>query len=332
MNRLQEMRKKLDQQLNKNRPSGNRDNSVFPHWNAPDGSVTTLRFLPDGNEDNVFFWLEKQAINLTFNGIKGTDHNDVVTVQVPCVDMWKPKSCPITQEISPWFNTDMDEIARKYWKKRSYLFQGFVIDSDLDEDETPENPIRRFIMSKSLFKIIQDSILDTAMFEDLPTDYNNGTNFRIKKTKNGNYADYSTSQWDRRESALTEDQLKAIDENGLYNLSDYLPSRPSEEGLEVMFDMFTASLDDKPYDPDLWAEHFKPWNLDQIMGNTSDSNDSSSSSKVSSKNASTDDDDDATGTTEESASKVDEEVVESKSATKDASSILEQLRNRTAQS
>ena len=34
------------------------DNSIYPHWNMEEGSSATLRFLPDGNTKNTFFWQE----------------------------------------------------------------------------------------------------------------------------------------------------------------------------------------------------------------------------------------------------------------------------------
>ena len=77
----------------------------------------------------------------------------------------------------------------------------------LNEDTTPENPIRRFIIGPQIFNIIRGALLDPEM-ENLPTDYDKGVDFRINKTSKGGYADYSTSKWSRKESALTEDQKK----------------------------------------------------------------------------------------------------------------------------
>ena len=71
-----------------------------------------------------------------------------------------------------------------------------------------------------------------------------GTDFRLTKTTKGQYADYSTSKWARKESALTEEELAAIDTNGLYNLNDFLPTKPSEEGVQatVIFCLFMHNL------------------------------------------------------------------------------------------
>ena len=54
--------------------------------------------------------------------------------------------------------------------------------------------------------------------QEMPTDYNAGLD-PITKTTKGQYADYSTSKWARKETALTEAQLAATDTHGLNTLS-----------------------------------------------------------------------------------------------------------------
>jgi hypothetical protein len=98
--------------------------------------------------------------------------------------------------------------------------------------------------------------------ENLPTDYVAGTDFRLAKTTKGQYADYSTSKWARKETALTEEQLAAIDTHGLHNLNDYLPAKPTPEGVQAIAEMFQASVDGELYDPAKWGNFFKPYGLD----------------------------------------------------------------------
>ena len=157
------------------------DNAIFAHWNIPEGSSATLRFLPDADENNTFFWKERQMIRLNFPGVKGQDETKPVTVQVPCVEMWG-EQCPVHAEIRPWFkDTTMEDMGRKYWKKRSYIFQGFVTASDMQEDSVPENPIRRFVISPQIYKIISSALMDPE-FQEIPTDYEAGTDFVIRKS------------------------------------------------------------------------------------------------------------------------------------------------------
>ena len=201
------------------------DNAIYPHWNIDEGTSAVLRFLPDADVDNTFFWQERQMIRLSFPGVKGGDSKPV-TVQVPCAEMYGD-TCPVLTEVRPWFkDASLEDMGRKYWKKRSYIFQGFVTENPLNET-APENPIRRFVISPQIFNIIKSALMDPDM-ENIPTDYINGTDFRVTKTTKGQYADYSTSKWMRKERALDETELASIDTNGLYTLSDFLPKRPGE--------------------------------------------------------------------------------------------------------
>ena len=37
------------------------------------------------------------------------------------------ENCPVLAEVRPWYKDEtLKEMANKYWKKRSYIFQGFV--------------------------------------------------------------------------------------------------------------------------------------------------------------------------------------------------------------
>ena len=61
---------------------------------------------------------------------------------------------------------------------------------------------------------------------------------RPTKTTKGQYADYSTSSWARRERSLDSNERAAIDTHGLFNPNDYPPSNPNEEELGVIGKMF----------------------------------------------------------------------------------------------
>ena len=272
---LAEIRAKLQAQENRggdNRSSGGGDNAIFPFWNIPENSTSVLRFLPDGDTSNTFFWRERQMIRLDFQGIKGQPDSRRVTVNVPCNEMWGPVgSCPILSEVRQWFkDPSLEDMGRKYWKKRSYVFQGFVVESSLDE-ETPENPIRRFVINPSIFNIIKGALMDSD-FEELPTDYEGGTDFRLTKTTKGQYADYSTSSWARRERSLDSNERSAIETYGLYNLNDYLPKQPSEEELRVIGEMFEASVEGHLYDPEQWGNFYRPGGVQIDTANSAPNN------------------------------------------------------------
>ena len=269
---LAEIRARIAAQDTKSNTKGSNtqsDNSIYPHWNMDEGTTAAIRFLPDGDTKNEFFWVEKQIIKLPFNGVKGRPEMKQVVVQVPCVEMYNDGSiCPILAEVRPWYKDEtLKEMANKYWKKRSYIFQGFVRQNPLGDDKTPVNPIRRFVISPQIIPIIKSGLLDPEIME-LPTDYTRGLDFNIKKSSKGGYADYSTSNWARRETALTDAEQAAIEAHGLFNLTDFLPKKPGEAELRILKEMFEASVEGEPYDNERWGQYYRPWGLEAPAGTT----------------------------------------------------------------
>jgi len=245
--------------------TGGGDNAIYPFWNMAEGNSATMRFLPDGNESNDFFWAERLMIKLPFSGVKGDTSSRPVQVQIPCMEMYG-ETCNILNEVRGWFkDPSLEDMGRKYWKKRSYVFQGFVVDDPLKEDTTPENPIRRFIIGPQIFQIIKQSLLDPDM-EELPTDYTAGIDFRLNKGSKGGYADYGTSNWARRERPLSDTEMNAVNTNGLFNLSDFLPKKPGDIEQKVMYEMFEASVDGEAYDADRWSQYFRPAGMQARTG------------------------------------------------------------------
>lgn len=252
----------LEQQAKKDRAKtgGNYtgDNAVYPFWNNPEGSSATIRFLPDGNQANDFFWLERLIIKLPFPGVKGQNDAKPVEIQVPSTDMWTPNSCPINAEIRPWWKEkSTEDLARKYYRKKSYLFQGFVTNNPNDKDTTPENPIRRFVINPSVFDIIKSILLDQDL-EHTPTDTEHGRDFYLVKTTKGGYANYASSKWAMKERALSDDERDAVSKFGLYNLDQFLPKKPDEAHLKSIMEMFEASVNEELYDLERWGNFYRP--------------------------------------------------------------------------
>ena len=264
---LQEIRARLAASENKQGNSNFTEGSgaIYPHWNMEEGQSATLRFLPDGNTKNTFFWAERAMIRLPFNGIKGEMDSKQVQVQVPCVEMWG-ETCPVLTEVRTWFkDKSLEEMGRKYWKKRSYIFQGFVRENPIADDKTPDNPIRRFIIGPQIFTLIKGALMDPEL-EELPTDLLRGLDFRISKTAKGGFADYNSSKWSRKESALTEAEQAAIEAHGLFDLSTFLPKKPTDVEIKVIKEMFEASVDGQSYDTERWGQYFRPAGVNAPAG------------------------------------------------------------------
>ena len=264
---LADIRARLEAQEHKPANNNQSGGLTYPHWKINEGSQAILRFLPDANEENPFFWVERAMIKLPFPGIKDRDAKDVI-VQVPCMEMYGDNEvCPILAEVRPWFkDKSMEDMGRKYWKKRTYVFQGLVHQDPIGEDNVPENPIRKFMISPQIFTIIKASLMDPEM-EDLPTDYTNGLDFRVTKTSKGGYADYSTSTWSRKETVLSAEEVQAIETFGLNDLSSWLPPKPNEVELKIIHEMFEASVDGQQYDVEKSGNYYRPWGVDKPSGN-----------------------------------------------------------------
>lgn len=327
---LAEIRARLQAAENKGKEgsTGGGDRSIYPHWNMEEGQSATLRFLPDGNPKNTFFWQERAMIRLPFNGVKGEMDSKQVMVQVPCVEMWG-ETCPILTEVRTWFkDKSLEDMGRKYWKKRSYIFQGFVRENPLSDDTTPENPIRKFIIGPQIFTTIKGALMDPEL-EELPTDMLRGLDFRISKGSKGGFADYNGSKWARKESALTEDEQAAVEKHGLFDLSTFLPKKPTDVELKVIKEMFEASVDGQPYDAERWGQYFRPAGV-QAPGGSTGSEDAAPAARpapvVAAKPAVTDEDppfDTDEGTTAASAP-----VAKPAGDSKNAQDILAMIRAR----
>lgn len=256
---LAEIRAKLLAE-DKKQTFGGGDIALFRHWNTKSGTTSIVRFLPDADEDNDYFWRERRMFKLPFSGIKGQSDNKPFKLQLPCAEMWGG-TCPILKEVRPWWDDkSMEKLASTYWTKKSYLFQGFVVETAVDEDETPENPIRRFIMSPQIYKIIRAALVNPDFGEDMPTDYDKGRDFRINAEQDGKYMEYGTSSWSFTSRELKQDERDAIAEHGLFLLNDFMPKQPGDEELDEQFNLFEASVNGELYDPELY-KFYKPWSL-----------------------------------------------------------------------
>lgn len=255
------LREEAEKKNGGGKPSGSGgDNASFPFWDIPENTSATIRFLPDANDDNPWFWVERQTIKLPFQGVHGGESptDNPVIVNVPCVDMFGD-TCPIIAHTRPWWKDEAKkETARKYYKKRSFITQGFVVSSPFEESSTPENPIRRFLLGPSLLEKIKAGLADPDM-EFHPTDYLNGCDFRIRKTKKQDYNNYDTSEWARRSRALTEVERIAIEQYKLFNLKDFLGARPDAEGIDIIKQMFLSSLKGEPFDSERFGKHYRPF-------------------------------------------------------------------------
>lgn len=191
----------------------------YPFWKMPDDSIAVFRFLPDLDEDNPLgFLVENLQHELTINGERK---------KVPCLSMYG-ESCPVCDLSRKYYDEKNEELGKKYYRKKSYIGEGIVVESPIDHDQNALVKLIEF--GPKIFKQIQ-SAFQSGDLESAPFELKGGYNFRIKKTKSGQYADYGTSSFAPKQSDLDDEIIEAMT---LYDLKAYRTKYVDRATLEAM--------------------------------------------------------------------------------------------------
>ena len=193
----------------------------FSFWKMPDDTQCVVRFLPDLDDENPMgFLVENLTHTLVVNGEKKT---------VPCLSM-HGESCPICELSRQYYDEKNEELGKKYYRKKSYIGQVLVIESPIEHDQ---NQIVKLIdFGPKIFKLIQ-AAFQSGDLEEPPYELKGGYNFRIKKTKAGQWSDYGTSSFAPKQTDLDEEVIDAVKAE-LHSLSEYREKYVTRAALEAM--------------------------------------------------------------------------------------------------
>lgn len=210
----------------------NLPSNYYPFWKMKDGESATVRFLPDANADNPFgFLVEKLMHTLPINGEKKS---------VPCLKMFE-EDCPICKVSSEYYKKEDKANGKKYWRKKQYITQALIIEDPLDADDsgqTHAGTVRFLTLGYQIYNVIKEAF-ESGELDKAPYAFNDGCDFTIKKSKQGEYSTYAVgSRFSRKTSDLSDEQLAVVEEN-LSDLSELLPKHP---GVEKVQGMLEASL------------------------------------------------------------------------------------------
>lgn len=282
---LQELREKYNAESARiKNSSGGYASQVFDFRNLKVGDSIRIRFIDD-SEPNPVFWRERRTRNLRFTSVKDTSGavlNQTTYVDIPAFNkkydetLWSNPSAEylygndedvIQKRIGNfWDGTDAGkELYGKFKRKKSYVMRGFL-ESDVEGYE--RNKVYRFIVNEDLFKVIFSFMTDKEI-SYAPTDKVNGLDFIINVTgknasmngKTQEVKDYSTSKYARKETPLTEEELKYLETADLPPLRTFIYTKPDYEHEGAMIEMFEAILNDEPYDVSRWGKYYKPNNV-----------------------------------------------------------------------
>lgn len=195
----------------------------FPFWKADMDSVSVVRFLPDADEENPMgFLVENHSHELVVNGKRE---------KVPCLKMYG-EECPVCQLSQKYYDEkspDHNEtLGKKYYRKKSYIGQVLVMETSIPHDQ--EQLVKLIDFGPAVFKAIQ-AAFQSGDLEEAPSELKGGYNFRIKKTKSGEYASYTTSSFAPKASDVGDDVIEQLN---LYDLKEYRTAKMSRDVLEAM--------------------------------------------------------------------------------------------------
>ena len=223
------------------RTTGTSENTGFwdkfyPFYKMNFGDIAHFRFLPDLDEENPWgFVVENKYHELMINGKKK---------KLACLDM-HGEDCPACQMSRDFYDAGDEKMGKAFWRKIEYISQGLVNSSPFEYPIKPgDNPVRLISIGIKLFKKIETAIA-SGEFDQPFYDLVQGCDFKIMKTQQGEYADYSNSEFARKTTAVSDAHL---DNLTLYKLKDYRYAKIEREQMEIQIQAFLTgkTYDDKP--------------------------------------------------------------------------------------
>lgn len=215
-----------------------RSNNYFPFWNMNFDQSSVIRFLPDVDTTNPRgFLVERVSHNLFINGRRRS---------VPCLESYGGE-CPVCQASRDFYSAGDETNGRKYWKKRQWIAQALIVKDGVplkDGEESHEGKVRAISFNFQIYNVIKDAFSSDELL-DVPYDLENGADFTIKKTEQGQYASYSIgTKFANKQRALTDEELVTVKEQSV-ELASLLPPAPSVEEVRAMLN---ADMNGEAYD------------------------------------------------------------------------------------
>lgn len=226
---------------------GNREsfgnNKYYPFWNMENGHRAVIRFLPDVDDTNSRgFLVEKSTHTLTVNG---------QTRSVPCLAMYD-QECPVCKVSQEYYKAGDKINGKKYWRKKQYVAQALIVEDPLPADKetglTHQGEVRQITLGYQLYNIIKEAFASGDDLEASPDDMQDGYDFIIKKSQQGEYSSYTMgTKFQSRPRALTESEISTA-EAGSVELKTMLPRNPGVESVRAMLnaDLNGENYSDKP--------------------------------------------------------------------------------------
>lgn len=212
---------------------------MYPFWQMEVNKKAVVRILPDKNQDNPYmFYTDKLEHTLSING---------KDERIPCLSMYTEK-CPICDLSRQFYKAEGKESkqGKYYYRKKTALVRVLVIEDPLPADEdTGENCVGKVMNTQFSFQLmekIKEEIGSDALEGDIPWDMQEGYNFTIKKTPQGEHGTYAIgSGFARKQSAIDSELADTIE---LIDLETLLPKNPGHEFVQRKLNSHMNGEDD----------------------------------------------------------------------------------------
>jgi hypothetical protein len=200
--------------------------AFYPFFKADFDQSSEFRFLPDADEDNPRgFVLDNIYHELTINGKKK---------RIACLKMYG-EACPCCEASKHYYDSGDSTLGKAFWRKIDVLASGLVINSPFDYPiDAGKNSARMISLSTKLFGRIESEIAN-GDFDEVPFAMEGGTNFKIIKTKQGEWADYSNSAFARRSTSIPPQMLEHLE---LIDLKKYRYAKVERPAMEALIEAF----------------------------------------------------------------------------------------------
>lgn len=230
-----------------NKESGNnfKNTDIYPFWKMKENEEAVIRFLPDKNEEErPLPFISKQEHKLAINGKNR---------KIPCPQTFGNK-CPICDVSQEYYRAEGkgSKNGKYYWRDMMHLARAVVISDPLPpDDETGETFEGKVVTLQLGFQIHEKIMAQIGDFFDdddpLPWDLEKGFNFKIKKTKQGDYMKYDlASTFERKPSEIPTDYLENIK---LIDLETLLPEEVDyDKANEFLENHLSGGVDDSDDD------------------------------------------------------------------------------------
>ncbi len=242
LSRIEMLKAKLaeEKQKKENGGSGGYSSDIYPFWQMAVGDQARVRILPDSNEDNPFmFYVDRLEHKISING---------EDKRIPCRSM-HGEDCPICELSRKYYKEEGkgSKNGKYYYRNKTSLVRVLVVEDPLapnkDTGETYEGKVLNTQFGYQLMEKIKEQISSDDLGDF--TDFNEGYDFIIKKTPQGEYGTYAVgSGFARRPSAIDEDVQSSIE---LIDLGTLLPK---DLGYEKVHNMLSAHLSGEEYEED----------------------------------------------------------------------------------